>query len=204
MFLFEQKITVLHDIEPYYKWRDYYKAENDKRSPFYGREYNEFQFTQKIFNYFVHPQWDFYGSQTMCMKIQFVDYDKKIALIELLGEWNDCITNDIMILKREVADHLIANGISKFVLFCDNVLNFHSGDEDYYEEWREDVMEDDGWVCLMNLSEHVQDEMQSARLQHYVLMGDDYIEVAWRGLHPKVLASEVERRMNGSVKQLGN
>lgn len=194
----------MHDIEPYYKWRDYYKAESDERSPFYGREYNEFQFTQKIYNYFVHPQWDFYGSQTMCMKILFADYEKNIALIELLGEWNDCITNDGMILKREIADHLISHGINKFVLFCDNVLNFHSGDDDYYEEWREDVMEEDGWICLMNVSDHVLEEMESARLQHYLLLGTDYNDVAWRGLHPKVMSKEVERRMNGAVSQLGN
>jgi len=97
----------------------------------------------------------------MCMKILYMDYDKGISIIEMLGEWNDCITNDIMILKREVVDHLISNGIYKFVFMCDNVLNYHSGDEDYYEEWYEDVVEENGWICLVNLSDHVQEEMQS-------------------------------------------
>ncbi|MEE9373272.1 MAG: hypothetical protein V3V00_09490 [Saprospiraceae bacterium] len=192
----------MHDIEPYHKWRDYYTSEEDESSPFYGREYSEFQYSQKIYNYFVHPQWDFYGSHTMCMKLLYCNYENGIVLIELLGEWNDCINNDIMLLKREIADHLIANGIIKFVLFCDNVLNFHSGDEDYYQEWLEDVIEDNGWICLMNLSEHVQDEMQNARLQNYVLMGDDYNEVPWRGVHPKAMIEEVELRMEGAQKQL--
>lgn len=193
----------MHDIEPFYKWRDYYIAEHDDKSPFFGREYSEFQFSQKIYNYFIHPQWDFYGSHTMCMKLLYCDYDNGIALIELLGEWNDCITNDGMILKREIADHLLSHGINKFVLFCDNVLNFHGCDEDYYEEWREDVMDDDGWICLVNLSEHVQDEMQNSKLQYYTLMGDDYNDLAWRGLHPKVLAKAVEKIRDNAEKQLG-
>lgn len=192
----------MHDIEPFYKWRDFYTSEKDNKSPFYGREYSEFQFSQKIYNYFIHPQWDFYGSPTMCMKILYMDYDKGISIIEMLGEWNDCITNDIMILKREVVDHLISNGIYKFVFMCDNVLNYHSGDEDYYEEWYEDVVEENGWICLVNLSDHVQEEMQSARLQHYVMLGDNYNEVAWRGLHPKGIAIEVEQRRDNATKQL--
>ena len=53
----------MHDIEPYYKWRDHYTSESDDRSPFYGRVYNEFQYTQKVYNYFIHPQWDDFGSQ---------------------------------------------------------------------------------------------------------------------------------------------
>ena len=192
----------LHDIEPYYKWRDFYTAEKDEKSPFYGREYSEFQFSKKIYNYFVHPQWDFYGSNTLCMKLLYADYENGVALIELLGEWNDCITNDVMLLKRQIADHLMTHGINKFVFFCDNVLNYHSGDDDYYEEWREDAVDENGWVCLVNLSDHVQDEMQNARLQHYVLLGQSFNEMAWRGIHPKAIANEVERRRDSVEKQL--
>jgi len=55
----------MHDIEPYYKWREYYVASEDEQSPFYGRTYDEFKFTKKIYNYFIHPQWDYIGSQTL-------------------------------------------------------------------------------------------------------------------------------------------
>lgn len=186
----------MHDIEPYHKWRHFYTAEKDRRTPFYGREYSEFEFSQKIYNYYIHPQWDFYGSPTMCMKILFIDYDKSVALIELLGEWNDCITNDVMILKRDVIDQLMANGVSKFVLFCDNVLNFHSGEDDYYAEWYEDVNDEEGWICFINVNEHVMEEMNDVRLQNYVSLGEDYNDVNWRGLHPKSVIGEVERRMS--------
>ena len=41
----------MHSIEPFYNWRAYYIASEDKRSPFYGRNYSEFEFTNSIYNY---------------------------------------------------------------------------------------------------------------------------------------------------------
>ncbi len=76
------------------------------------------------------------------------DYEEKYVIIELIGEWNDAIENDIMNLKREVADKFMAEGIYKFILIAENVLNFHSGDKDYYEEWQEDVEEQSGMDCM--------------------------------------------------------
>ena len=32
----------------------------------------------------------------------------------------------------------------------ENVLNFHHSDDAYYEEWFDEVMEDDGWIALLN------------------------------------------------------
>ena len=34
----------MHEIEPYYKWRDDYIAAEDEYSPFYATQYNEFEF----------------------------------------------------------------------------------------------------------------------------------------------------------------
>ncbi len=42
------------------------------------------------------------GSETLYLKILFVDYDERYAIIELIGEWNDAINNDIMLLKRDI------------------------------------------------------------------------------------------------------
>jgi len=81
----------MHDIEPYYKWREYYVASEDERSPFFGRTYDEFKFTKKIYNYFIHPQWDYIGSPTLYIKILYVDYTLGYTLIELIGEWNDAV-----------------------------------------------------------------------------------------------------------------
>ena len=65
----------MHDIEPHYMWRDQYVASDDQRSPFFGRQYDEFRFTKKIYNYFIHPQWDEFGSNTLYLKIIYTDYD---------------------------------------------------------------------------------------------------------------------------------
>lgn len=129
----------MHDLEPFYYWRDEYDSAFDKYSPFYGRQYDEFFFTHTIYNFYIHPQWDYFGSPTLYMKILYADYERGFAIFEMLGEWNDCITNDIMYLKRDVADVLMEHGINKFIIICENVLNFHSSDDCYYEEWFDDL-----------------------------------------------------------------
>ena len=93
----------MQDIEPFFRWRDQYITSEDMRSPFYGTQNSEFQYTNAIYNYYIHPQWDFFGSPTLYMKLLFVEYEEGYAILEFIGEWNDCISNDIMYLKRDVA-----------------------------------------------------------------------------------------------------
>ena len=106
----------MHDIEPYYNWRHLYTAEEDARSPFFERRYDEFAFTQTVYNDYIHPQWDDFGSRTLYIKIIFADYDTGFVVIEFIGEWNDAIENDIMTLKSNVLNPLIEEGILRFVL----------------------------------------------------------------------------------------
>ena len=192
----------MHDIEPYYKWRAYYVASEDKESPFYGRFYDEFKFTNKIYNYFIHPQWDDFGSQTLYMKILFVDYTEKVALIELIGEWNDCINNDVMFLKREIVDRLLRKDIDKFIVFCDNVLNFHGDDDSYYEEWYEDVSESGGWISFVNLQDHVLREMENFQIQYYINCGPNLNNINWRHKTPILAINQIISILNSSIKQL--
>lgn len=192
----------MHAIEPYFKWRDLYVASEDSKSPFYGRQYSEFSFSQKIYNYYIHPQWDEFGSSTLYLKILFVDYSKKYAIIELIGEWNDCLHNDIMFLKRDVIDQLTEYGIKHFIMVCDNVLNFHGSDDCYYEEWYEDIRDYNGWISFINIFDHVQQEMQEVGLQYYVNIGPEFNGVNWRGKKPIHLFHEVLVRMEQGVKQL--
>ena len=105
----------MHTIEPFYNWQHLYQANQDPNSPFYGREYSEFEYSNTIYNYYIHPQWDDIGSDTLYIKILFVDYDEKYAIIELIGEWNDAINNDIMLLKRDYIDELNLQGINKYI-----------------------------------------------------------------------------------------
>ncbi|MBK9734353.1 MAG: hypothetical protein IPO92_05035 [Saprospiraceae bacterium] len=192
----------MHDIEPWHGWRDEYSAESDKKSPFFGRKYDEFTFSNKIYNYFIHPQWDFFGSETLFGKILYVDYKRHFALIELIGEWNDCITNDSMFLKRDLADILIKHNISRFVVLCDNVLNFHGDDDSYYEEWYEDIRDDDGWICLVNTFDHVSSEMKKYRLYNYLHFGPEFNAINWRTKKPAFIIDEIEDILNNSQKNL--
>lgn len=193
----------MHDIEPYYRWREKYTAEEDKHSPFFRREYNEFAYTNKIYNYFIHPQWDEFGSDTLYIKILSVDYSEGYSIMEFIGEWNDCITNDIMLLKRNIIDPLMKKGISRFVLIFENVLNFHGDDDSYYEEWYDDVSDEQGWICGINMLDHVLDEMVSNGIQYYMNIGGRFNEVSWRTLkEPSHLIKQLEIIMNTNIKQL--
>ena len=192
----------MQDIEPYYRWRDKYIASNDSNSPFYKRVYDEFKYTKKVYNYYIHPQWDEFGSATLYAKILFTDYDSGYAIIEFIGEWNDVLHNDIMFLKRNLIEPLQDKGIHKFILICENVLNFHGGEDDYYAEWGEEVRDEDGWVCFLNIHRHVEDEMKSARLQYHVNFGEYYNDLNWRPHKPNLLFLVVEALVNGEVRRL--
>ncbi|MEO1260441.1 MAG: hypothetical protein AAFZ15_16715 [Bacteroidota bacterium] len=189
----------MHDIEPYHRWRHKYVSSEDQLSPFFGRTYDEFFFTQKIYNYFIHPQWDGFGSATLYMKILMADYEKGYAIFEMLGEWNDCLHNDVMFLKRDVVDEIMPSGINKFIIIAENVLNFHAGDDDYYEEWYDDVKEEGGWIALVNVLPHVEEELKEINLKYYVNYGGPLNDINWRAHTPKTLLQQVENLL---VKRL--
>jgi len=192
----------MHDIEPHYGWRDTYVAAEDKQSTFFGTKYSEFTFTKKVYNYYIHPQWDEMGSNTLYLKLLFVEYDEQYAIIELLGEWNDCLHNDIMHLKRNVIDHLIDKGITKFIMICENVLNFHGSDDSYYQEWWEEIADEGGYICFLNTLDHVYKEMQNTRLQFYAKLGEYYQEEKWRIRKPRILKEVVETMIENEAKQI--
>ena len=193
----------MHTIEPYYAWRNHYVASEDERSPFYGRKYNEMSYHMKIYDHFIHPQWDTIGSSTLFIKILFIDYDEECAIIELLGEWNDCLHNDIMLLKRDIIDCLQNEGICKFILIGENVLNFHHSDDSYYEEWFEEVTDRDGWIALLNFNQHVLDDMGSIDLDSYFVMGGELSEFGWRTYAPDQLISRIRESVENRLGLIG-
>jgi hypothetical protein len=188
----------VQDIEPYYRWRDLYIASDDELSPFYGTVYSEFEYSNTVYNYYIHPQWDDFGSNTLYVKILYADYDRSFAVLEFIGEWNDALYNDIMFLKREVIEPLMRNGITKFILIGENVLNFHGSDDCYYEEWFQDV--EDGWIAALNFRPHVMKEMEKYNVDSYLLTGGELDELNWRLFNPLELLLQIEkivsRRLN--------
>lgn len=182
----------MHEIEPFYNWRHLYTAEEDESSPYYGTEHSEFEFSNTIYNYYIHPQWDEFGSRTLYIKVLFVDYDANYAIMELIGEWNDAVENDVMQLKRSLIDPMIAKGIAKFILITENVLNFHSGDSDYYEEWIDDTSGDGGWIAMVNTPEQTQYDILRSKVKNYVRLIDS---PKWRTFQPEDFFQSIDNQV---------
>lgn len=182
----------MHEIEPFFNWRHLYTAEEDEHSPFYGREHSEFEFSNTVYNYYIHPQWDEFGSRTLYIKELFADYENNYVILELIGEWNDAVENDIMQLKREVIDPMIAQGIIKFILITENVLNFHSSDAEYYEEWSEEISEKGGWIVSVNMPSQTQYDFHQSKIDRIVHMQE---QLNWRTFQPQHFFQLVDNEM---------
>jgi len=188
----------MQDIEPFYNWEKYYISEEDERSPFYRTEYDLTKYSSAIYDHYIHPKWDYIGSETLYIKILFVSYSVKYAVIELFGEWNDALHNDIMHFKRNVVDVLVKNEINQFILIGENVLNFHGSDDSYYEEWFEDV--EDGWIAAINFQYFVEDQWKKFGIDNYVNYGGTLQLDEWRTLTPIKLYETVRGLI---VRRLG-
>ncbi|MEZ5046421.1 MAG: hypothetical protein R2831_05465 [Chitinophagaceae bacterium] len=188
----------MHDIEPYYNWRHLYTAEEDEQSMFYQREYSEFEYNQSVYNYYIHPQWDEIDSRTLYIKLLYVDYAIGACIIEMIGEWNDVVENDIQTLKRNVIDWLVAKKISKFILIAENVMNAHISSQDYYEEWYEDIRDMGGWIVCLNTSHQVESEFRQAKIHHYM---DFIYDEQWRTYKPDFWISSIESSMDKEIAE---
>ncbi len=190
----------MHEIEPYYNWLKYYNPAEDEQSPYFGKEYNYELYTNAIYNYYIDPAWDFMGSETLYIKVLYVDYQRGFCVIEFIGEWNDAINNDIMHLKRNIIDPMVRQGINQYILLGENVLNFHGSDDCYYEEWFEDV--EDGWVAAVNFRDFVLDEWQRYNIDSYINFGGSLQIENWRTLKPsqffELIRSLITRRLSTS------
>ncbi len=183
----------MQDIEPYFNWRHLYAAEEDPQSPFFERTYSEFEYSHTVYNYYIHPQWDEFGSRTLYMKVLFIDYDQNYVIIELLGEWNDAIENDIMTMRRNITDIMYRQGIFKYIFIAESVLNFHSSDDSYYEEWHEQLEDDKGWMTILNMPEQSKHDFKKARLTNYI----ELFELPqWRTLKPENIFQLIDEEMN--------
>ena len=182
----------MHELEPFYNWLHLYNAEDDEFSPFFGMEHSEFEFSNTVYNYYIHPQWDDFGSRTLYLKVLFADYDLNFVIIELIGEWNDAVENDIEILKRAVIDRMTARRIYKFILIAENVLNFHSSDADYYEEWLDDIRDDGGWIIAVNMPEQTQYDFRQSHIDRFVRFAES---PNWRTFQPTDFFNSLDNKI---------
>ena len=94
-------------------------------------------------------------------------------------------------------DQLFSEGITKFILITENVLNFHSGDRDYYEEWFDEVTDENGWIVALNMPEATQYDFRRKKLNYYI----ELMEMPnWRVFKPEhlfaVINNELSKRLN--------
>jgi hypothetical protein len=127
------------------------------------------------------------------VKIIYADYDLQFAIIEMIGEWNDAIENDIMTFKREVLEKLMDEGICKFILITESVFNFHNGDKDYYEELYEELSDLEGWAVMVNFHKAAQHDFLLKKLNRYIeLMEFDN----WRTYKPEDFFHLIDKKLN--------
>lgn len=193
----------MHEIEPYYGWNIFYDSSMDEASPFYGKEYNYDLYSEAIYDHFIDPAWDFMGSETLYIKILFADYSRGFAIIEFIGEWNDAINNDIMHLKRNIIEVLQYEGINKFILIGENVLNFHGSDDCYYDEWQEEVgsevgLQGPGWIAAVNFRDHVIDEWTKYNIPVYLVT--DISVPEWRAMLPFAFFKKVDSLIRRKIE----
>ncbi|GAA5033149.1 hypothetical protein GCM10011506_22480 [Marivirga lumbricoides] len=188
----------MHQIEPYYSWLKFYDSSTDELSPFHGKEYNYELYTDTIYGYYIDPAWDAIGSETLYIKILYADYDNGYAVIEMIGEWNDALHNDIMHFKRNIIEHMILQGLHKFILIGENILNFHGSDDCYYEEWFEEL--EDGWIVAVNFREFVTDEWKNFNVDYYINFGGQFDHMNWRTQKPGDFCERIESAV---TKRLG-
>lgn len=188
----------MHTIEPYANWLKYYDPSFDERSPFFGKEYNYDLYENTIYGYYIDPGWDSFGSETLYLKILFTDYAERFVIMEFLGEWNDTINNDIMALKRGLIEVIEQEGINKFILIGEHILNFHGSDDSYYEEWFDEI--EDGWIAAVSVPEFIQQELKKYQIDQYINMGGTLQVENWRTMHPmefyRLVNGLIQRRLN--------
>jgi MFS superfamily sulfate permease-like transporter len=101
-----------------------------------------------------------------------------------------------MELKREVIELLAAQGISKYILITENVLNYHSSDKEYYQEWYEEVSEENGWIVALNMPEATQQDFRKKKLNYYI----ELMELQdWRVYKPYHLFRKIDDALSKRI-----
>lgn len=191
----------LHDFEPFFGWLAMYNHEMDERSPFHEVEHNQFYYDRSVNQIPAHPLWDDFGSESLLIKIQFVDYQEGYAIIEFFGEWNDIYDNDFKLLCENVLSFLLDFEVNKFIFIVENVFHAYMGADDYYQALEEEL--GDGWISLLKTRREVKEDMQEYGIDQYFYFNPNLDQLAWRKLKPFQIYSLVANRLQ-NVLEMGN
>ena len=108
-----------------------------------------------------------------------------------------------MHLKRNIIELLQQEGVDKFILIGENVLNFHGSDDCYYEEWYEETEESSkgpGWILAMNFRQHILDEWKSYNIDSFIHWGATFETINWRTLTPGALFERVKTIISRQIE----
>ena len=79
------------------------------------------------------------------------------------------------------------------------VLNFHSSDKEYYQEWYDEVSEANGWIISLNMPESTQYDFKKARIINYISFIE---EEKWRVYNPMHLFEKIDNEMGRRIEQV--
>ena len=185
----------LADIEPYYGWLGYYDPELDTRNPFGLRDAEAPDDAARyLYTFEANPRWESIGSESLLAKVLYANYDEHFAVIELMGEWNDLFENDWRLLTENCLDWMLEQGITQFILLCENVFHIYLDSDDYYEAFAE--RNADVWVCLLRAREEVLAELERYRLSGYFYWNSQFDDLRWRKMKPWELFAQVKSSMD--------
>jgi hypothetical protein len=187
---------MFEDIEPYFGWLHLYSHEQDEHSPFHDVEHNLFEYDRHIYTFNAHPLWDTIDSESLLVKILYVDYHTGFAIIELLGEWNDLFDNDFRLLIENCLQYLTDFEVYRFIFICENVFNIYLQDDDYYQAFYEDLIENEGWMCLLKARPMVIEEFERYNIGRFFYWNAQHDELKWRKLHPLQLYQTIDQSMH--------
>ena len=89
----------MHAPEPYYAWRNHYIASNDLASPFTTGSTMSLPTTSRSTTTTSTHNGMSLGAKPSTPKC-CTPTTTRATVLEFIGEWNDCLFNDIMLLKR--------------------------------------------------------------------------------------------------------
>jgi hypothetical protein len=68
-------------------------------------------------------------------------------------------------------------------------LNFHSSDDSYYEDWKEQLEDDNGWVAILNMPQQSQYDFKKYRITNYINFYEMY---EWRTYKPELIFQQID------------
>ena len=88
---------------------------------------------------------------------------------------------------------MIREGVTKYILITEQVMNIHTLDTDYYEEWFEDIEGEGGWIVCINTLPHVEQEWRADGMSPYMFF---YQYDKWRTILPDLFYEEIDKKLH--------